>query len=122
MGKPSQLFPNRAIPTELKPCFGEDGTERAIEALWRANQPKLALSLLEALDRAAPLSADQRLLLTLLGLRLRGVAESELADRLLMGSAECAGLLGRAVEMGRLMCSQCALTAHQGTFAGSVLV
>jgi hypothetical protein len=56
--------------------------------------------LLEALDHPAPLKADQRLLLILLGLRMRGVAESELADRLLIGRNDCDTLLTRAAEMG----------------------
>ena len=99
-GRWKGLFPNRAIPTELRPCFEDDGIARAMEALWRANQPKLALSLLDALDHAAPLVPDQWLLLTLLGLRLRGVVESELADRLLIARTDCADLLGRAAEMG----------------------
>lgn len=93
------LFPNRAIPFELCSSFDEDGSERAIEALWRSNQPKLALSLLEALDRAAPLTSEHRMLLTLLGLRLRGIAEGHVAALLLISGFEFEKLLGRAVDI-----------------------
>lgn len=94
------LFPNRAIPTEMRSCFDDEGTERALETLWRANQPKLALSLLTALDHAAPLTVEQRMLLTILGLRLRGISEADLAVRLLMSDSQSKVLLGRALEMG----------------------
>ena len=116
------LFPNRTIPTEMRPCFDEDGTVRALETLWRTNQPKLALSMLDALDHAVPLAAEQRMLLTMLGLLLpegdrrtrlvermlltmlglllRGVPEAELAVRLLMIDFESKELLERSVEMG----------------------
>lgn len=94
------LFPNRSIPTDMRSCFDEDGTERAIEALWRANQPKLALSMLDALDHIAPLSAEHRILLTMLGLRLRGIPEAELAVRLLMSASESIQVLGIASAMG----------------------
>lgn len=94
------LFPNRSIPTDMRSCFDEDGTERAIEVLWRANQPKLALSLLDALDHVVPLSAEQRMLLAMLGLRLRGTAEADLAARLLMSTADSTKLLDMAISMG----------------------
>jgi hypothetical protein len=94
------LFPNRSIPTEMRSCFDEDGTERALETLWRANQPKLALSLLDALDHTVPLTVEQRLLLTMLGLRLRGVLESDLAIRLLISDSVSKRLLGVAAGMG----------------------
>jgi DNA-binding MarR family transcriptional regulator len=94
------LFPNRSIPTEMRSCFDEDGTDRALEILWRANQPKLALSLLDALDHGVPLTAEHRMLLTLLGMRLRGIPETNLAARMLMSSSEFKKLLRRAVEMG----------------------
>lgn len=94
------LFPNRSIPTAMRSCFDEDGTERAIEALWRANQPMLALSMLDALDHTAPLSAEHRILLTMLGLRLRGIPEAELAVRLLMSASESIQVLGIASAMG----------------------
>lgn len=94
------LFPNRSIPTAMRSCFDEDGTERAIEALWRANQPMLALSMLDALDHIAPLSAEHRILLTMLGLRLRGIPEAELAVRLLMSASESIQALEIASAMG----------------------
>lgn len=94
------LFPNRSIPTDMRSCFDEDGTERAIEALWRANQPKMALSMLDALEHITPLSAEHRILLTMLGLRQRGISEAELAVRLLMSASESIQMLGKAEAMG----------------------
>jgi hypothetical protein len=84
----------------MRSCFDEDGTVRSIEALWQANQPKLSLSLLDSLDHAAPLDVQKRMLLTLLGLRLRGVSEADLASRILMPNPEYEELLCLAVEMG----------------------
>ena len=94
------LFPNRSIPTEMRPYFDGDGSERAIEQLWRANQPKLAMSILDALDQTVPLNPDDWMLLTFLGLRLRGIAESKLAGRVMMTTANCLILLDRASKMG----------------------
>lgn len=94
------LFPNRSIPPDLRSCFGEDGTERAFEALWRANQPKLALRMIDALDHITPLSVEQRIVLTMLGLRLRGISGAELAVRLLMSASEFKQVLEIAVAMG----------------------
>ena len=94
------LFPNRSIPTDMRSCFDEDGMERAFEALWRANQPKLALSMVDALDHLVPLSTEQRIVLTMLGLRLRGISESGLSLRLLISISESEQVLGMAVAMG----------------------
>ncbi len=105
------LFPNRSIPHEMRSCFDEDGSERAIEALWRVNQPQLALSLLDALDHAEPLTSEQRMLLSMLGLSLRGVLETDLASRLMITISETKKLLGIAVEMGLFDKSQDRVTA-----------
>jgi len=94
------LFPNGSIPTDLRSYFEKDSMEREVEVLWQVNQPKLALSLLEAVDRTKPLTTEQRVILSLLGLRLRSVPECDLARRLLMTDAECKELLRKAVEMG----------------------
>lgn len=94
------LFPNRSIPTDMRSCFDEDGTVRALEALRRANQRKLALSLLESLDRIVPLPAEQRMMLTMLGLRLRGIPEADLAARLLMSATQFNQLIELAIAMG----------------------
>ncbi len=94
------LFPNRAIPSEFRPHFDSEGTDRACEALWKVNQPKLALSLLESLEGNRKLDTEQWILLTLLGLRLRGVAESYLASKLLMDNIVCSKLLELAGDMG----------------------
>ncbi|MHB8226760.1 phosphoribosyltransferase-like protein [Acidithiobacillus sp.] len=94
------LFPNRSIPTDMRSCFDEDGTERISEALWRANQPKLALNLLDALDHVVPLSAEQRILLMMLGLLLRGIPEANMATRMLMSNSEIKRLLDMAETMG----------------------
>jgi hypothetical protein len=94
------LFPNRATPTELRSYFDSEGTDRVCEALWKVNQPKLALSLLESLDGIQKLGAEQWMLLTLLGLRLRGVTESTLATKVLIDNQACRRLLVLAGEMG----------------------
>ncbi|WP_158818134.1 hypothetical protein [Methylocapsa sp. S129] len=94
------LFPNRAVPTDMRSCFDENGTIRAIESLWRINQRKLALSLLDALDRIIPLNLRRRMMLSLLGLCLRGVPETELPRRLLVSNAECQKLLRSAARTG----------------------
>lgn len=90
------LFPNRSIPNDLSSLFDENNLVRTTEALWDANQPRLALSLLDALDNAAPLSVEQRNILTLLGLRVKGVQESNLAKYLLMSMQEVQQLLSTA--------------------------
>lgn len=41
------LFPNRGIPTELRPAFGMPTPEVGPEILWKAGQYRLALSLLQ---------------------------------------------------------------------------
>lgn len=94
------LFPNRATPTELRTYFDSEGADRACEALWKVNQPKLALSLLESLDGNRKLETEQWMLLTLLGLRLRGVAESSLAAKVLIDNTACRDLLVQAGDMG----------------------
>lgn len=94
------LFPNRTIPTELRSYFDSVGTDRACEALWKVNQPKLALSLLESLDGNRKLETEQWMLLTLLGLRLRGVTEASLATKVLIDNKACRKLLVLAGEMG----------------------
>lgn len=94
------LFPNRSIPTDMRFCFDADDTDRTLESLWRANQPKLTLSLLAALDHEVPLTTEQRMLLTMLGLRLRGVPEGNLAARLLMTESASKKLHRMALTMG----------------------
>ncbi|MBF0402086.1 MAG: hypothetical protein HQL90_15145 [Magnetococcales bacterium] len=96
----SGLFPNRSIPTEMRSCFDEDGTERALEVLWRVNQPGLALGLLDALDHVAPMTVEQRMILTMLGLRLRGVSEDNLAVKLFLTNQKHKEVLQKAMEMG----------------------
>ena len=78
------IFPNRAIPASLRPYFDEDSSERELEALWRSNRVPLAMRLLEALERKEPISALERLTLTFVALRLRGVAENVIQSRLIL--------------------------------------
>lgn len=94
------LFPNRSIPAEMRPCFDEDGTVRAIEGLWSAGQRKLALSILDALEHVGRLSPDNRLMLTLLGFRMRGVPEGTMASQLQMPASAIEALLDRAQSLG----------------------
>lgn len=93
------LFPNGSIPFEMRSYFDDDGTERGIEALWKANQPKLAFSLLNSLEHTSPLTSDQRMLLMLLGLSLRGIPEEGLASRLFLSADKFNKLLIHAINM-----------------------
>jgi hypothetical protein len=93
------LFPNRAIPTDMRDCFGGENPDIAAEALWRVNQPALALSLLDALDHKGSLKSDDWMLLSLLGICMRGVTESELPARMLIDTTKCQYLLDRAAEL-----------------------
>ncbi|MBF0212417.1 MAG: hypothetical protein HQM00_02500 [Magnetococcales bacterium] len=94
------LFPNRGIPEEIRRVFGTDSPDRTLDVLWESNQPRLALSLLETLDKSEPLTNDNYLMIVVLGLRLRGFSEQNLAGRLLMEYRQCEDLIQRAVTMG----------------------
>lgn len=94
------LFPNRAIPLDLNKYFDNNNAGRAVEALWRANQPYLALGLLEALEGSSHLKPEHSSLLTVLGLRLRNVSVSLIGSRTIMTSGEVANSLRLAEEMG----------------------
>lgn len=94
------LFPNRLIPAEMRPCFDEDGTVRAIEGLWSAGQRKLALSILDGLEHVGRLSSDNRLMLTLLGFRMRGVSVGTVASQLQMPDSAIEALLNHAQSLG----------------------
>ena len=94
------LFPNRSIPGEMRQYFDGSYTDRAAHELWSSNQPKLALSLLDSFDHGNPLTSEQWMLLTLLGLRLRGVEEVNLPNRLLISIEECRCILKIGIDMG----------------------
>ena len=94
------LFPNRLIPAEIRPCFDEDGTVRAVEGLWSSGQRKLALSILDALEHVGRLKPDNRLMLTLLGFRLRGVSEGTVAAQLQIPTSTIEALLTCAQNLG----------------------
>jgi hypothetical protein len=95
----SGLFPNRSIPNEMRVCFDDEGLDRAVERLWRSNQPNLALGLLDAVDKHRPLKSEDWILLTVLGLRLRGVTEANLAKHVLIKNSECRSILKRATRL-----------------------
>lgn len=94
------LFPNRGIPNEIREVFGTDSPDRTLDALWGSNQPRLALSLLEALDKSERLTDQNYFMLTVLGLRLRGVSEQNIPGKLLLESRQCNDLIQSAVTMG----------------------
>lgn len=94
------LFPNRNIPTKLKLFFDDQGEERALEALWKANQKKMAVSLLDALEGKKRLAAEDNLLLTILSLRLGNITDAEILRRLLMSTTEYSSILERAAQLG----------------------
>ncbi len=94
------LFPNRSIPDAIRPFFDGNGGDRIVEALWRAKQRRMALSVLDALDRRVAMEPDDWLLMSLLALRMTGMAESTIAKRALISRTRCKFLLARADEMG----------------------
>lgn len=96
----SGLFPNRSIPTELRKFFDKDGHYRAAERLWSARQRKLAVTLLDAVEGSAALKSEDWVLLSLLGLLLKGIAPAKLAAKLVIKKAECEAVLTRGAKMG----------------------
>ena len=94
------LFPHRSVPLALRECFDSDGESRVSEMLWRSGQRSLALSILEALDRKVPLDVDSRMLLTLLGLRMKGVDEHVLHEKVLIDTSEAKRILEKASSSG----------------------
>ncbi|KKM19623.1 hypothetical protein LCGC14_1653750, partial [marine sediment metagenome] len=61
------------------------GIARSLESLWRSNQGKLALSLLEHIEQKK-VSTEESLMLVLLGLFLRGVRKSTITKHLLISN------------------------------------
>lgn len=94
------LFPNRGIPEEIRRVFRTGSPDRTLDALWGSNQPRLAISLLEALDKPEPLTDQNFFMLAVLGLRLRGVSEQNISEKLLLESHQCENFIKSAVEMG----------------------
>ena len=91
------LFPNRGIPTELRPYFDEEGVMRSIESLWNKNQENLALALLENIDKKK-VSPDESLMLIQLGLLLKGVTPSKIGAYLLVSIEKSEQLINLAVK------------------------
>lgn len=91
------LFPNRGIPTELRPYFDEEGIMRAVESLWNNSQENLALILLENIDRNN-ISQDESLMLTQLGLLLKGIAVSKIASYLFISIEKNEQLINLSVK------------------------
>lgn len=94
------LFPNRAIPSAMRSCFDKNDLQRHAETLWNANQSNLALRLLESLSSNKPLAVKYRVIFTILGLRLRGMAEATLSAKLLLPMNEFSQYLEEAQTIG----------------------
>lgn len=94
------LFPNRGIPPELYPCFGdtEEGTRNA-EILWDAGQYRLALEIINAAQFGKK-SRDYQLLLAILGLLARSVALASLPGVMTVSDARIQRALTRAKKWG----------------------
>jgi hypothetical protein len=96
------LFPNRAIPGELYPCFdGHDDSGRGPALLLEGGQSRLALSLLD--DMAEGIRDSRYVaLLTLLGLVLSGYAVRNIPGIMLRGEEDVRQLVATAREMALL--------------------
>ncbi|WP_435949950.1 phosphoribosyltransferase-like protein [Psychrobacter sp. DM8] len=77
------LFPERSIPIELRPSFGNHSTADLGSTLWASGQNQLALSLYNAIDENC-LDGDSSLKLTVLGLLIKNVSIENLAKRILV--------------------------------------
>lgn len=91
------VFPNGSIPTDLRPYFDDSGAIRSLESLWRSNQRKLALSLLEQIEQKK-VTTDVSLMLVLLGLLLRGVKKSTIPRHLLLANDKYDQLIELAAQ------------------------
>lgn len=111
------LFPNRAIPPELRPHFDGGGIEAAAEDLWSSNQRKLALAMLTAVAKETRLSPEDWLLLTVLGLSLRGLRATDISRRILTSQDDIEHILARAA-LARLY----EPSSHQVTLLGREMV
>ena len=101
------LFPERGIPVALNVCFQETGdSARGPELLWNSGQHKLALSLIHEI-KGKKRSEEYLLLLTVLGLLLRGVTATNLAKVMTAESSRVRHLLEKARELG--------LVGHDGS-------
>ncbi|MDB6066642.1 MAG: hypothetical protein JWR26_2850 [Pedosphaera sp.] len=94
------LFPDRGIPIALSECFHRaEDLGRAPELLWHSGQHRLALSLILEIN-GKKRSEEYLLLLTALGLLLRGVIPANLAQVMTAEATRIERLLERARELG----------------------
>lgn len=98
----SALFPNRAIPTQLYPCFeGDNDSGRGPSLLLDAGQSRLATTLLD--EMAKGIKGSRYIdILTLLGLILSGYAARNIASIMLRDEADIQRLMLMAKEMALL--------------------
>lgn len=92
------LFPNRGVPADLRSCFVATTNLRSPEVLWKVGQAKVALTILEAAERNL-LSADHRLMITVLALIRSGVAHANIVKRLMLRSGELELVRRKATEL-----------------------
>lgn len=98
------LFPNRAISPELWDYFGDNiNITRSTEALWQANQPKLALNLLEKIKQKTVLNAQENILLIFLGLKARELTNSNIRFCLLLSQHQFVRTVELAKDMNLIL-------------------
>ena len=78
------LFENRSIHLDMSGLFGRFNSVRGAERLNQANQPSLALSLVDAMTSHKQLPNELHQTLVFLGLKLRGMDSSNIAKQLLI--------------------------------------
>lgn len=94
------LFPNGAIPNELRQYFDGNTITRTTEILWKVNQPQLALSLLEKMKQKEKLNVQEYFLFTFLGLAARRISTLNIQTYLILSQQQFNELVIYATELG----------------------
>ncbi len=92
------LFPNQSVPANFQDCFQEGGNAYTeAEILWESNQPTLALQLIDEIDNRT-ISPPNKRMLTMLGLRMRGVKADKIAPMLMISREDFLDIVSSAKD------------------------
>ena len=111
------IFPNRGIPTDLRPYFDTSNPAQEAETLWDYGQYKLALGLLDHVQRHQMNPTEWQLLLALGHSSRTAWDDDRLCERLLLPITEVISPRVRAYRLGVLNTQ-----THQLTILGQELL